>query len=283
MRGGDWAAAWAVSDAVLRARGTPDWTRPRHLQAVWDGTPLQGRRVLVRCYHGLGDTIQFIRLVPQVGAAEVTVWAQPALLPLLSTLPALGRLLPLHNGTPEIPFDVDVEVMELAHVLRITPETLPALVPYLHPPRMARHGPGLHVGLVWQAGSWDDRRSVPVALLRPLANIPGVTLHILQRGAPCPGFGVPAGADNILEVARAMTALDLLVSVDSMPAHLAGAVGLPTWTLLAHRADWRWAEGREDTPWYPTMRLLRQPHPGDWDTVTARLHDDLRALAAVRG
>ena len=114
MRGGDWAAAWAVSDAVLRARGTPDWTRPRHLQAVWDGTPLQGRRVLVRCYHGLGDTIQFIRLVPQVGAAEVTVWAQPALLPLLSTLPALGRLLPLHDGTPEIPFDVDVEVMELA-------------------------------------------------------------------------------------------------------------------------------------------------------------------------
>ena len=68
-----------------------------------------------------------------------------------------------------------------------------------------------------------------------------------------------------------------------MPAHLAGAVGLPTWTLLAHRADWRWAEGREDTPWYPTMRLLRQPHPGDWDTVAARLHDDLRALAAVRG
>jgi ADP-heptose:LPS heptosyltransferase len=107
-------------------------------------------------------------------------------------------------------------------------------------------------------------------------------LHILQRGAAAPGFGLASGADDILQTARMMTALDLIVSVDSMPAHLAGALGLPVWTLLTHRADWRWMEGREDSPWYPTMRLLRQPRPGDWRAVVARLCRDLRALAAVR-
>jgi hypothetical protein len=282
MRRGEWGAAWDVSDAVLLARGTPDWSLPRHRQAVWDGTPLRGRRVLVRCYHGLGDTIQFIRLVPRLDAAEVTVWAQPALIPLLSTMPGLGRLLALHDGVPDVTYDVDVEVMELAHVLRITPDTLPAQVPYLHPLRATPHGTGLHVGLVWQAGNWDDRRSIPVTSLRPLAEIPGVTLHMLQHDAAWPCFGLPVQAADLCDTARAMTALDLVVTVDSMPAHLAGALGLPTWTLLAHRADWRWAEGREDTPWYPTMRLLRQPHPGDWESVATRLHDDLRVLASRR-
>jgi len=286
MRSGDWTSAWAVSDAVLQQRaGAPDWHKPRHLQAVWDGTALAGRRVLVRCYHGLGDTIQFIRFVPRLRAiaTEVTVWAPPALLPLLGTMPGIGRLLPLHDGTPDVEFDVDIEVMELAHLFRPTPATLPAQVPYLFPAKAAqRREPGLNVGLVWQAGSWDNSRSIPVALLRPLSAVPGVTLHIMQRHAAYPGFGLASGADDILEAARIMTAFDLLISVDSMPAHLAGALGLPVWTLLARHADWRWMEGREDTPWYPTMRLLRQPYPGDWRAVVARACQDLRILAATR-
>jgi hypothetical protein len=287
MRSGDWATAWAISDAVLQRRAAaPDWHRPRHLQSVWDGTSPAGRHVLVRCYHGLGDTIQFIRFVPgvQAIAAEVTVWAQPVLLPLLRTMPGIGRLLPLHDGTPDVAFDVDIEVMELAHLIRTVPATLPAQVPYLFPGQvMQRRDFGLQVGMVWQAGEWDDSRSIPVALLRPLSEVPGVTLHILQRDAAAPGFGLASGADDILEAARIMATLDLIVSVDSMPAHLAGALGLPVWMLLAHRADWRWMEGREDTPWYPTMRLLRQPRPGDWSAVVARVCQDLHLLAAVRG
>jgi hypothetical protein len=287
MRSGDWETAWTISDAVLRGRaGAPDWHRPRHLQAVWDGTPPAGRRVLVRCYHGLGDTIQFIRFIPgvQAIAAEVTVWVQPALLPLLRTMPGIGRLLPLHDGAPDVAFDVDIEVMELALLFRPVPATLPAQVPYLFPVQaVRRREPGLQVGLVWQAGNWDDSRSIPAALLQPLSEVPGVTLHILQRDAGTPGFGLASGADGILEAARIMAALDLVVSVDSMPAHLAGALGLPVWTLLAHRADWRWMEGREDTPWYPTMRLLRQPRPGDWSAVVARACQHLRILAAARG
>jgi hypothetical protein len=287
MRTGDWATAWTISDSVLQRRaGAPDWHRPRHVQAVWDGTPPDGRRVLVRCYHGLGDTIQFIRFVPrlQAIAAEVTVWAQAALLPLLRTMPGIGRFLPLHDGTPEVEFDVDIEVMELAHLFRPTPATLPAQVPYLFPGKAARRRePGLHVGVIWQAGAWDDSRSIPVTLLRPLSEVSGVTLHILQRDAAVPGFGLASGADTILEVARIMAALDLIVSVDSMPAHLAGALGLPVWTLLAHHADWRWMEGREGNPWYPTMRLLPQPHPGDWSAVVARACQNLCILAAARG
>jgi hypothetical protein len=242
----------------------------------------------VRCYHGLGDTIQFIRYAPLLCAmaSEVTVWAQPALIPLLRGMPGAGRLLPLHDGTPELDYDVDLEVMELPHLFRSTPATLPAAVPYLHPQRRPRprgDGAALAVGLVWQAGDWDPRRSIPAPLLRPLAEIPGVALHLLQRGpalaeAPA-GLGIVTGSDDVLVAASVMTALDLVLSVDSMPAHLAGALGLPVWTLLAAESDWRWMEGREDSPWYPTMRLVRQPRPGDWPAVVARVAEDLGDLA----
>ena len=297
MRRGDWGEAWSISDEVLRARfGVRDWSLPRHLQAVWDGTPLDGRQVLLRCYHGLGDTIQFIRLAPlvQARASELTVWAQPALIPLLRTMPAVGRLLPLHDGTPEVAYDVDVEVMELPHVLRTTISTLPAQVPYLHPPRRdMRAGTGqarldFAVGLVWRSGDWDyERRSVPFGFLEPLRAVPGVALHILQRGSALeerpPGFGILSGSDDILEAASVMRGLDLVISIDSMPAHLAGALGLPVWTLLASDADWRWMEKREDSPWYPSMRLFRQRRPGAWGEVIARVAAELRTLAGARG
>ncbi|HYW06437.1 MAG TPA: glycosyltransferase family 9 protein, partial [Longimicrobium sp.] len=258
---------------------------PRHLQPVWNGDPVDGKRVLVRCYHGLGDTIQFIRFAPLLRAAEVVVWAQPALIPLLRTARGIDRLVPLHDGAPDVEYDVDVEVMELAHLVRATPATLPAEVPYLgaEPAPLPRDG-RLAVGIVWKAGDWDDWRSVPLPLLAPLAAIPGVHLHILQRGdglAERPdGFGTLAGSDDAAATARVMKALDLVISVDSMPAHLAGALGVPVWTLLHARADWRWMEGRDDTPWYPTMRLLRQRDAGDWRPVIERVAAGLRAMAA---
>ncbi len=296
MRRGDWEEAWGISEAMLRARaGVRDWSRPRHLQAVWDGTPLDGRRILIRCYHGLGDTIQFIRFAPfvQARASDLTVWAQPALIPLLRTMSGVGRLLPLHDGTPEVAYDVDVEVMELPHVLRTTIGTLPAQVPYLHLPRRdLRAGtglahPGLAVGLVWRSGDWDyERRSVPFGLLAPLGTVADVALHILQRGPALeertPDFGILSGSDDILEAAAVMRGLDLVISIDSMPAHLAGALGLPVWTLLASDADWRWMEEREDSPWYPSMRLFRQRRSGAWGEVIARVADALRTLAAAR-
>jgi len=286
MRRGDFAAAWRASDAILRAHaGVPCWHRPRHEQWVWDGTPLQGERVLVRCYHGLGDTLQFIRYLPMLKqvAAETVVWAQPALIPLLRSVDGIDRLEPLHDGPYHGEYDVDVEVMELAHVFRSTLETLPSRVPYVHAdPAEIPRDDRLAVGLVWRAGDWDERRSIPIHLLSPLAQIPGVDLHVLQRGAAlaeCPAcFGTRSGADDVLQAARVMRALDLVITVDSMPAHLAGALGVPVWTLLIDDADWRWMTGRDDSPWYPTMRLFRQPSPGDWPSVIRRVAAELRAL-----
>jgi hypothetical protein len=341
MRRGDFAAAWKICDDVLRARrGKPCCHLPRHQQYVWDGTPLDGRRVLVRCYHGLGDTVQYIRFARLVKAVaqEVIVWAQPALRPLLRTVDGIDRLLPLHDGTLDVDYDVDVESMELAHVFRITPETLPSEVPYidvgsamadcprgdfkapftltrrntnplagnieraaagpitggrgqkrLYPNSADLDGSSAHhmqkeVGIVWSSGIHDETRSVPFHYLEPLMKLRNVRLHILQRGpayhAWPPELGVHDGSDDIQETARRMRSLDLVISVDSFPAHLAGALGVPVWTLLQHQADWRWMTNREDSPWYPTMRLFRQPAPGDWRCVVEQVRRALEALIA---
>jgi hypothetical protein len=145
------------------------------------------------------------------------------------------------------------------------------------------------VGVVWECGDWDRAtRSVPFPLLAPLARVPGVALHVLQRGPgrgaldADPAFGADAGSDDVLEAARVARALDLVITVDSFPAHLAGALGVPVWTLLPEPADWRWMDGRDTSPWYPAMRLYRQPRPGDWAAVVARVADDLARLAARR-
>lgn len=289
MRAGDFEEAWKVSDQVLRARaGAPSLHLPRHEQPVWDGTPLAGRRVLIRCYHGLGDTIQFIRYAELVRAVatEVTVWAQPALVPLLRTAPGIDRLVPLHDGAPEVDYDVDVEVMELPFVFRSTLATLPARVPYLHaaPAPVAREAP-LMVGLVCRAGDWGTTRSVPLAALAPLAELPGISIQLLHpregagQGESREGaFRVATGTDTVMGTARLMRALDLVISADTMPAHLAGALGMPVWTLLRHEADWRWLAGRDDSPWYPTMRLFRQPGAGAWEPVVRRVATALVAL-----
>ena len=290
MRTGAFKAAWEKSDADLKARaGKPCWHLPRHFQYIWQGSPLTGKRVLVRCYHGLGDTIQFIRYAPLLKAiaAEVIVWAQAPLIPLLETVPGIDQVLPLHDGAPEVAYDVDVEVMELPHIFRTTLATIPAVIPYLQvnslPLSVTKEK--LSVGLVWKAGDWDERRSIPFATLAPLAMVSGINLYILQANAPSAGwqegFGNYPGEFSLFDYARVVRGLDLLITVDSMPAHLAGALGVPVWTLLQAEADWRWMEKREDSPWYPTMRLFRQVHPGDWEGVIGRVATELNNLGKI--
>ena len=291
MRAGDFASAWKVSDEVLRWRRGEDCAHlPRHFQWIWKGDSIAGKRVLIRCYHGLGDTIQFIRYAPLVRrtASRVIVWAQPELIPLLRTADGIDELLPLHAGAPEVEFAIDVESMELPHVFRSTIEALPARVPYFQIDATERP-PGdsnLQVGLVWKCGDWAPERSIPIELLLPLAQLPGVTLHIMQRGSGLtqrpPGFGVVSGSDDILTAARTIASLDLMISIDSMPAHLAGALAVPTWTLLQAQSDWRWMDQRDDSPWYPTMRLFRQDNGEGWAGLIARVIDELRSLGATR-
>lgn len=290
MRGGDFVAAWRISELELRRHSELASARlPRHLQAVWDGTSLRGKRVLVRCYHGLGDTLQFIRFIPALKAvaAEVLVWAQPSLLSLLSTVSGIDRLMPLNDGAPDCQYDVDVEIMELPFVFRTTLQSLPAAVPYLHVGAASLSDQGFKVGVVWRGGEWDSRRDVPFVVLAELAQLPGASFYVLQQiTTACEHHArfkriLPPDSDG-LTTARIMRALDLVISIDSMTAHLAGALAMPTWILLHKDADWRWMHDRDDSPWYPTMRLYRQRRAGDWAPVIARVKAELRELIRSR-
>jgi hypothetical protein len=280
MRRGDFTAAWKISDDILTKRVAtgPSWDLPRHEQWVWDGRGLSGRAVLVRCYHGLGDTIQFARFLPELQAiaGQTIVWAQPTLVPLLETMRLSARLLPLHDGDPEVDYEADIEIMELAHALRITPKSLATAVPYFDVTSAPRISTRFSVGVLAQAGNWDATRSIPADVLD--LRVPGIHLLSLQIDSALPGM-VDASTSDILTLASRLKALDLVITVDTMLAHLAGSLGVPTWVLLPAEPDWRWMQGRSDSPWYPSMYLFRQEQPGEWNTVV----NEVRArLACVR-
>jgi hypothetical protein len=287
MRSGDFAAAWQLSDHLLslRAPGEQPWHVPRHEQWVWDGRPLAGQRVLVRCYHGLGDTIQFARFLPLLDgiARETVVWAQSSLIPLLETLPGRRCYLPLHEGTPSVGYDVDIESMELAHALRVEPESLAENVPYFNNvPRAPRAADRFSIGLAAAAGGWDRRRSIPPRFFQKLTEIPSLAVFNLQLEEPLRGL-IDLSTPDILLLAQRLRALDLVITPDTMLAHLAGALGVRAWVLLPTDADWRWMHpDRTDTPWYPTLRLFRQKQPGAWRPVIDQVLAEILLSACVR-
>jgi hypothetical protein len=252
--------------------------------------------VLVRCEHGLGDTLQFMRFLPRLGARHVHFLVQPPLVGLLRGAPGLGEVRDYWTEDPLPPHDVDMEVMELAYALRVTAATLSP--PYAHlaaqlPPcddLLPEDDGRLRVGLLWASSEWDLSRSVPLQALAPLFALPHVRFFSLQQG--------PAAEDPLLQrfcidilsprtreltqAAAAMVRLDLVISIDAMPAHLAATLGRPTWVLLKNDADWRWMERRADSPWYPTAHLFRQPRPGDWDSVVRAVREGLECWGSLR-
>jgi hypothetical protein len=288
MRSGNFEEAWKVSDIVLRKGNQHNDHVPEHLRNIWDGTPLNSKRVLIRCNHGLGDTIQFIRYAPLVKdlATSLIISAQPQIVPLIKTMHGIENVLPLNQKINKEAYDVEVEVMELQHVFRTTIQTIPLAIPYFNvdPVFLSSSKEKINVGLVWKAGEWDERRSIPFELLAPLADVSGVNIHILQGDAIQAGwkqgFGNYPGDFTVFEYARVIKGLDLLVTVDSMPAHLAGALGIPVWNLLHADADWRWMLNRDDSPWYPTMRLFRQEKMGEWSAVIKRVSTELKRLVS---
>jgi hypothetical protein len=283
--------AWRLSDGVLARRRLEDFNRPwtpYHTRCVWRGGPLTGRRVLIRCYHGLGDTLQFVRYAAPLAARASTVFveAQPELLALIRTMPAVAAAVPLGEGD-RLAVDADVESMELPHALRTGLAAIPAAVPYLLAPggpAPGAPGPGLAVGLVWSGGDWDPRRSIPPALLAPLFGVRGITVQSLQLGgaAALPGPCRDWSSPDVAALAARMQALDLVVTIDTMAAHLAGALARPVWTLLHADADWRWLGLGRRSPWYPTMRLYRQKEPGDWTSPIGEAARDLERLVHLR-
>lgn len=278
MRAGRYAEAWALSDAALAARDPAtrdDPSQPYHLRWVWDGTPVDGRDVLVRCYHGLGDTFQFARFLPLLAAraCSVTLEVQPHLLPLFASWPGIARLHPFDPAHPLPSGECDIEITELAHALRATPADAPA--PYLaSAPTPLPPG---SIGLCYRAGGWDDARSIPPHLLASLCALaPCVTLVAEPTTLPVLN---PTGCPlDILETAALVAGTSRVVTVDTMIAHLAGALGKPTWLLLKAEPDWRWCPTRTETDWYPTIRTFAQSRAGDWSGPLALVTEELRSL-----
>ncbi len=266
----------------------------------WKGEALDGRTILVTAEQGLGDMVQFVRLVPMLKARGATVWleAYQALTRLFEFGADVDRVVPFNR--PLDGYDFHVPMMNLAHHLDIDLKTLPAAVPYLSaPPNACPPLPvlddatgHLSVGLCWSSAPgapYFRMKSCGLAALTPLFDVPDVTFYSLQVGVAAAELAGSKVGKRVVDIspdlvdlaatASAMTQLDLVISIDTVVAHLAGALGRPAWTLLAHAPDWRWMRGRADSPWYPTMRLFRQSTPRDWAGPVAEMAAALRDLA----
>jgi tetratricopeptide (TPR) repeat protein len=268
---------------------------------AWDGGDLKGKPILVWDEQGSGDLIQFARYLPflvELGA-DVTFLCRKKMHRLLRGLTGPIRL--VESRDPDAKFAAQSALMSLPRGFQTTLDTIPARIPYLRAEtdlvaRWAERigSDGFRIGICWRGALLDRHRSIPLSSFAPLAAIEGVRLVSLQkeqdpreleeRGVPVESLGedFDAGPDSFLDCAAVMATLDLVVTVDSSIAHLAGALGRPVLVALEQVAHWRWLRHRDDSPWYPTMRLFRQARKGDWDGVLERMVAWVEPLAAAR-
>jgi tetratricopeptide (TPR) repeat protein len=271
---------------------------------AWDGIPLAGRSILLIAEQGLGDTLHFIRYAPLVKkqAGTVTLACNPRLFPLLERCAGIDHLVP-RDAAPDC--DTYAPLLNLPSVLGAGLDTLPREIPYLHADenlvqawrRELASIPGVKVGIAWQGNSqhpMDRQRSAPLSRFEPLA-LAGVHLISLQKGTGSEQREGLAGRFTVtdftarldesgafMDTAAVMKNLDLVITTDTAVAHLAGGLGVPVWVALPFVPDWRWLLDREDSPWYPTMRLFRQRALGQWEEVFARMATELSRMIGQR-
>ena len=298
---GDFARGWPEYEARLQTeqlkKSQREYPVPR-----WTGQPLAGKGILLVAEQGLGDGLQFLRYAEPLAklGARVVVHPPAALVRLARTAPGVADVIDQPNAAVRV--DFHCPLLSVPMGLKTTLDTIPNRVPYLTPPADAvakwrermKPVPGFKVGIVWQGNpehAGDRWRSVLLSRFAPLAAVPGVTLCSVQKGhgseqlKTCDFPVLDLGAEldgDLADTAGLFVNLDLVLGIDTAPLHLAGALGLPAWIALAFNNDWRWLRDRDDSPWYPTMRLFRQPALGDWNGVFARLADELR-IATPRG
>jgi tetratricopeptide (TPR) repeat protein len=278
-----------------------EWKRTyphRYRQPRWTGENFAGKRLLVHSEQGLGDILQFVRYLPKVKARGGTVVfeTRKALMDLFKNLPGMDDMVMFApDRQPSTEFDLYVPLASLPRIFETTLENIPAEVPYLFADqekivrwqeRLSENG--LRVGLVWAGTDTDPRRACHLKWLKTLSDIPGVYLYGLQKGIAAEQIeveGLPQGMrmtnlgqefEDFTDTAAVVENLDLIVSIDTSVAHLAGAMGKPVWLMLPYAADWRWFLNRDDSPWYPTMRLFRQPGFGDWQSVGRHITAELK-------
>jgi tetratricopeptide (TPR) repeat protein len=297
---GDYERGWREFEWRWKSKDFPPNPYP---QPYWNGQPLPGGTLLLHAEQGLGDTIQFVRFAAAAGQlTKRTILVCPP--PLVTLLGRCGQNLEvLPQGAPLPPIDAQASLMSLPGLLRTLPQAGSGSPPYLQPAadlveqwRAELSGyAGLKVGIVWQGNPnyrGDQFRSVRLAEFLPLAEVAGATFFSLQKGFG--GEQVAEIADRLplvdlserlddeagpfMDTAAVMANLDLVITTDTAAAHLAGALAVPVWVALAHVPEWRWLLGREDCPWYPSMRLFRQVAPGDWPSVFGRMAAELGAM-----
>ncbi len=281
-------------------RRKPESKMPKLPGREWDGSPLAGKTLLVYAEQGFGDVLQFCRYIPILAQQGARVlFAVPApLRRLLSGLEGGAELLTSFRQMPHC--DFHVPLLSVPRLLGIALDRVPNRVPYLKPPPSttplpAPLGTRMKVGIVWAGSpqhSNDRNRSLTLEEMLSLAGIPGVTLYSLQAGPrvgdlakvahPALVRDLSPYLKDFADTAGVVMNLDLVICADTAVAHLTAALGKPVWVLTPFSPDWRWMIGREDTPWYPTMRLFRQSEPGRWDDVMRRIVTELSALAAQR-
>ena len=277
----DYEARWAL----------PEFAERHFRAAKWDGGDVTGLTVLVHSEQGHGDTIQMVRFAPLLKAqgARVILETHAALLRLMQTVDALDEVYVHGDTVPRV--DLHVPIMSLPRAFRLASVSdIPAELPYVAaradaPVSIAPGRDGeVRVGLVWAGRAThkqDLARSCPLELFAPLAGLAGVHLFSLQVGDRAADLARPSWRDAVIDLApqlvdfavtaSAIAELDLVISVDTAVAHLAGALGKPCWVLLPFAPDWRWLLARDDSPWYPSLRLFRQAKAGDWADVVARI------------
>ncbi len=301
---GDYVEGFAEYEWRWKCR---DFVRPDFTQPVWTGESIAGKTILLIAEQGLGDAIQFVRFAPKVKAEGATVVFRcpTPLLRLLANFPGIDVLIP--EGEPLPSFDTYVPLLSLPAIFRTKLEDIPGIhpVPYLRADqevarlwsdRLGPRSPGeLRVGICWQGNAahpGDRFRSAPLAAFLPLATVPGVTLISIQKGYGIEQIAPLADRLPVLDfrdstrfedTAALMALLDLMITIDSAPVHLAGALGVPTWLAASTDTDWRWLADREDSPWYPTVRIFRQSELYNWDSVFERMARELSELAASPG
>jgi len=270
----------------------------------WRGGDLYGKTVLVWTEQGLGDALMSMRFIPRLrerGASGVIVQCQPPLARVMQSLPGVDRVVCTAAPPASSEFDVHVAIMSLPHLIGLRVDDLPGPYPYLHPAKdgiakwRARLGEGrqLCVGLAWAGSSAlrdDSRRSIALAELAPILTAPGVRVISLQKDArsvEAQNFASQIDdwmdeCGDLMDTAALVSALDLVISVDTAVAHLAGALGKPVWLLNRFGSEWRWGLRLTATPWYPSMTVVRQESEGDWQGVVVTLQDMLREAIANR-
>jgi len=286
-----------------RWKAPPPSEQPRpYPQPIWRGQEVNGKRVLLYAEQGFGDTINFVRYAPLVAqrGAKVIVQCPPALVKLLARTPGVESVISENDPLP--PFDFHASMMDLPMVFGTTLQTIPAQVPYLKcdPAKVERWTtrlaadepqgrPAMRIGLCWSGNPRRNQnriRSIPLETLGPLGALgPHMRFISLQKGFSTRNTSVShwlTDYDDQLtdfdETAALMMNLDLILTVDTAIAHLAGALARPTWTMLCLGPDWRYMAGRADIPWYPTMKLIRQTRWNDWTPVVEQIVQMLKAV-----